>query len=463
MIKYISVSIKNIFDEKRFNPKYHYFYKKRNELVNLSEIEYATLDNKKYISKLSDGIHTAVNLSNKGDIKYLYVKNLKEGFIDLNDNIYLDPIDHTKNISKELQNKDVLLSVVGTLGETAMVSNYLKGKTSLPRNIAFIRTKDKTLLPEFITSFFLSKFAKEQSIFSSGGNIQGLISLTKLKKFVFPVPDMEIQKSFKEKYEKAMQLQYKILKSIEECKQYFYNVLDIDFSEIKAKKSFSTSIKQMCENSIWTPNLYDEKPNIVLSKIGKKFDLKPLSSLVTTIKKGNEIGSENYKDYLTKTDKDVPFIRTSDIFNYEINSYPSYYASIDIYKELDQDFKVGDIIVNNDGKIGYPAIITREDKAIYQSHIRRLRTKKEYSNLKNYIFLCLIIDEIGGMQFKKNTVIQTTIPTLANRLSNIQIPILDDRSIGIINNKLDKVIELIEEKKGTIKLIKQEMNDLISY
>jgi type I restriction enzyme S subunit len=462
MIKSSSIQIKTIVDERRFNPKYFYFLNKKNELINSSSIKFCTLDDKSYITKLSDGIHTAVGLKNKGTIKYLYVKNLNEGFIDITDNIYLEEDDHAKNISKELHDKDVLLSVVGSLGETAMFSNYLTGKTSLPRNIAFIRTNEDKILPEFLTSFFLSKFSKEQCIYSGGGNIQGLLSLTKLKKFIVPVPDMQVQESFKEKYTKALDLEFKILSSIEDCKKELYKALDINFSKLKFKNSFPASIENIKSNSIWTPSFYDTKPSEILSEIGKKFELKSLGTL-TTIKKGNEIGSENYKDYLLKTDLDVPFIRTSDIYNYQINSYPSYYASKDIYYELNQDFKTGDIILNNDGRIGYVSIITSEDKAIYQSHIRRLRTKKEYKNLQSYIFLCLIINEIGGIQFKKNTVIQTTIPTLANRVENIVIPIINDEAIKIISSKMDLVISMIEEKKRIIKLIKCEMNKLINY
>lgn len=458
----MTVPIQHIREEKRFNPKYFYFYEKKNDLLDSSTIQFAELGDKKYIDKLTDGIHSAVNLSTKGKIKYLYVKNIKEGFIDITDNIYLDEKDHNLNISKELKKKDVLLTVVGSLGETAMVSNYLKGKINLPRNIAFIRTKEDKLLPEFLTSFFLSKFAKEQSIYSGGGNIQGLLSLTKLKKFIYPVPEMEIQEKFKKQYSYVLELQNNILENIEECKKIFYKDINIDFGKFRTKLSFSASLKNLKDSSIWTPNLYDKKPEMILNEIEKKFDLKPLKTLVT-IKKGNEIGSVNYKDYLSRTDSCIPFIRTSDIYNYEINSYPSYYANIEIYNELNQDFKTGDIIVNNDGRIGYPAIITNKDKAIYQSHIRRLRVKKEYSQLRNYIFLCLIVEEIGGMQFKKNTVVQSTIPTLANRLKDIVIPIISDSSIKMINEKIDEILIMIEKKKTIIEAIKKDMNDFLGY
>ena len=182
------------------------------------------------------------------------------------------------------------------------------------------------------------------------------------------------------------------------------------------------------------------------------------------MKKGDEIGSINYKDYLTKTSSDVPFIRTSDIYNYEISSSPSYYASKDIYYELNQDFKEGDIIINNDGRIGYPSIITGVNThCIFQSHIRRIRLKKEYKHLTNYLFICLLIEEVGGIQFYQNTVVQSTIPTLSNRASNFVIPVVEEETIKIIDKKVNTAINAIIEKNKLIEEIKKRMNTLLKY
>jgi len=465
MNRIITVPVKDIITEQRFNPKYFYFYESKKNMENNNGLDFKKLGNKDYIELLTDGIHSAVSLQKEGEIKYLYVKNLKEGFLDVTDNIYIDPADILKNKNKILEPNDILLSVVGRLGESAMVSNYLNIETSLPRNIAFMRTNKKTNLikPEFLTCFFLSKFAKEQSIFSGGGNIQGLLSLTKLKKFIFPVPSMDIQDQFVKLYQKALLLQEEILDNIHSAKVLLSETLDVD-NELKKKKlSFSTHASEIRSNSIWTPNLYNKNVIKTFETYNTKYEMRSLSELSIPFKKGKEIGSENYKDYLAKSKDDIPFIRTSDIYNYEISSYPSYYANNDLRSELNQDFLEGDIIVNNDGRIGYVAMITSKDKGIYQSHIQRLRMKDEYKHLSNYVYICLLSEDIGGIQFKKNTVIQTTIPTLSNRLKNFIIPLVDNETIKIINEKVDKSMQAIVEKDVIIKKIKKEMNLLLDY
>lgn len=462
MNRIITVPINHIVEQKRFNPKYFNFFESKSNFLKKSDLKFERLGNTDYIPELTDGIHSAVVLHDKGNIKYLYVKNIREGFIDTTDNIYLDEVIHEENIQKELKHKDVLLTVVGTLGETALVSDYLEGKTSLPRNIAFMRVDEKKVLPEFLTCYFMSKFAKEQSIFSGGGNIQGLLSLTKLRRFIFPVPDMEVQKKFKDKYSNSLNLQKKILENIKKAKDILLNELDINMNNYSDHISFDTNILNLINNKIWTPTLYSEKVRLILNDIEKNHEMVQIKDIGNVIK-GDEIGSENYVDYLEKTDEDIPFIRTSDIYNYEIDSYPSKYTRYEIFEELRQDFKEGDIIFNNDGRIGYPAIITSKDKCIYQSHIRRIRLKSDYKHLRNYLFICLCTDLIGELQFAKNTVIQSTIPTLANRFEDIHIPLINEKKILEINNIVEETIKLIECKHEYIVKIKEKMNKLLNY
>src|SRR5699024_2226268 len=131
MNRIITVPVKDIITEQRFNPKYFYFYESKKNMENNNGLDFKKLGDKDYIELLTDGIHSAVSLQKEGEIKYLYVKNLKEGFLDVTDNIYIDPADILKNKNKILEPNDILLSVVGRLGESSMVSNYLNIETSL--------------------------------------------------------------------------------------------------------------------------------------------------------------------------------------------------------------------------------------------------------------------------------------------------------------------------------------------
>lgn len=74
-------------------------------------------------------------------------------------------------------------------------------------------------------------------------------------------------------------------------------------------------------------------------------------------KSGKEVGSEAYGT------GSIPFVRTSDIINFEISSDPTNSVSEEIYQQYapQQNLSVGDILFIADGRyrIGKTAIITK--------------------------------------------------------------------------------------------------------
>ena len=143
------INLNSIINERRFNPRYFHFLKSRDLFLKKTKIKFIDLGNKDYFPVVSDGIHTGVKPISEGEIKYLYVHNLKNGIIDVRDNIFLSKMDSDKFKNKILEEDTVLLSVVGTVGLTAIFKDYVKFTTSLPRNIAYIKTNSSKILRFF--------------------------------------------------------------------------------------------------------------------------------------------------------------------------------------------------------------------------------------------------------------------------------------------------------------------------
>jgi len=106
--------------------------------------------------------------------------------------------------------------------------------------------------------------------------------------------------------------------------------------------------------------------------------------------------------------------------------------------------------------------LTPQDKVILQSHIKRLRLKKEaiekYHITQEYLFLVLTIKEMARCQAERYTVIQSTIPTISNRILDFEIPILDKNSIDEITKLVKEAFELKNEKKKLIREIREEID-----
>ena len=117
---------------------------------------------------------------------------------------------------------------------------------------------------------------------------------------------------------------------------------------------------------------------------------------------GDEIGKAAYGT------GDIPFVRTSDISNWEIKSAPKQGVSREIYEEYSsgQDVQPGDILFVRDGTylIGTNCFITEIDKEIlYQSHVLKLRVHDKEALDPHLLFLALnnpwVQRQIWSVQF----------------------------------------------------------------
>ena len=179
-----------------------------------------------------------------------------------------------------------------------------------------------------------------------------------------------------------------------------------------------------------------------------EFELKTLIELqkekILRVTRGNEVGSDNYGT------GDIPFVRTSEISNWEVTSDCTHCVSEDVYSlyKDKQNLEVEDILVVNDGTylMGRSAMITESDlKIVFQSHFRRIKVSQK-DKLSPYLLLALLGMEIVQRQIESKSFRQGTISTMGNRLMEVKIPIPTDEKLKesiiadmkqIIENKND--------------------------
>lgn len=198
--------------------------------------------------------------------------------------------------------------------------------------------------------------------------------------------------------------------------------------------------------NIYIPEHYNPelKQRLKELSISGVFDLITIGELVNRkilqIKRGNEIGSQYYGSGC------VPFVRTTDIVNWEIKMDPVKSVADEIYEKYKtpQDIQENDILFVNDGTflIGRTAIVTRLDtKCIIQSHLRKIRVLKN-KDISQYYLFYLLNSKIVQQQIEKFTFVQATLSTLGNRLLDIILPIHKNKQeISRITNEIQEIIE----------------------
>lgn len=176
---------------------------------------------------------------------------------------------------------------------------------------------------------------------------------------------------------------------------------------------------------ILAPRYYDPEVSRMLASLTGSHDLVTVGDLieqgVLSVATGDEVGKAAYGT------GDIPFIRTSDIANWEVKIDPKHRVSEDIYRALSskQDVRADDILMVRDGTylIGTCAIITEHDiRMVFQSHLLKIRVT-DHQALSPYLLLALLSSEPVRRQVLAKRLTQDVIDTLGNRLREIVLPI----------------------------------------
>ena len=189
---------------------------------------------------------------------------------------------------------------------------------------------------------------------------------------------------------------------------------NLPFSD-EAQFGFSVSPSTL-DKCMLCPNYY--RPDVdetISSVIG---DRTVTGFNVEAIKKGDEIGSENYLE------DGVPFIKTSDIMNFDVDYEPDCYSAESTIYQLEQEIRCGDIIFTKDGKPGEVAIIQEDDKIIISSGLVKYRPENE---TERYWLFLLLTSKYGKSYFKKWFVLASTMLHLrADFFNDFKIPEISD-------------------------------------
>jgi type I restriction enzyme S subunit len=393
-------------------------------------------------------------------IPYIRVATVKHFFLNENES---DFVFVSKNVPDKIKTKlnDIVIGRTAVLGIASIIDEHTKN-FAISQHITRLKLKEKIISPEFVVAYLNSSLFKGQMIIASSGTSRLELTHSQLGNVKIVMPDKEFEDKIKKKVKKSIELHRQALLYLQQAQQLFYQKLNIDFSKIQKEKHYSVKLSDFKDDNLWTPAFSYPLYVNTLKAIQKKWKTVPLGE-IATIKKGDEVGSVNYNKYLDKKDADIPFIRTSDLVNYEVDQFPDFYIPEEIYQELKQDIKAGDVLFTKDGKIGMSAMITKNDKAIIASGMVRLRLKteaKKYNLTPEYLFVVLSLKETGLYPAIRRTVVASTIPHLREeRLKEFEIPILDKNSIDEITKLVKEAFELKDEKKKLIKEVRKEIDN----
>jgi type I restriction enzyme S subunit len=367
---------------------------------------------------LKDGSHgTHQDVLN--GIPLLSAKDIKDGYIEIDNKPRLISINDFNQIHKnyKIADGDVLLSLVGSIGKTAIVSNY-SGNYTLQRSVGILRTKENSnnvfLYYIFNTTYFQNELIKKENKGAQGGVYLG--SLGKIKINLPPLPEQKRIVGVLEVWDRAIE---KLAQKIE-----------------KKKNIKRGMMQELLTGKTRLPGFTEKWETAELGEVCKFWSGFPFPSIYFSEEKG------------------VRVIRNRDLKG---DSQILYYSG----KDIPDSYTVydGDILVGMDGD--FIACKWSKGRALLNQRVGKL-TSFRNSN-KNYLFY--------RIQTPLKIIEQETSSTTVKHLSvkgfegfKMSVPPKSEQdAIADILVTADKEIEFLEKKLAKIKEQKQYLlNNLIT-
>lgn len=143
------------------------------------------------VSVLGDGLHGTPKYDNSGQYYFINGNNLENGKIIIKNDTKLSTIDEYRKYKKNLNNRTILLSINGTLGNVAI---YRGEKCILGKSACYFNVLDsvcKEFIRYFVSNYHFQKYIR---VNAHGTTIKN-VSLKTVREYEFNLPPLPEQKS----------------------------------------------------------------------------------------------------------------------------------------------------------------------------------------------------------------------------------------------------------------------------
>lgn len=402
----------------------------------------------KYLSDLSSFLigpfGSAFDTENYLEIgKYRYVRGQDvKPFILKDDDLRFIPEDDFIRLGKyALKENDVLVSVVGTIGNACIVqSKDIPAIFSCKSSVVRIHQGHS---PAYVLTYLNCSYGKSLLLRKERGALQKGLNLDDLKSTIIPIFTDELEKHI----EKIFWTAQKLLQKSKDVFTYAEQLLLQDLGltawqpddESVATKTFANFQNSGRLDAEYYQPKYDD-----LFKRISSYDKSRLGDIVN-ITKSIEPGSEAYQE------DGVPFVRVSDITKFGITP-PEIHLDRDKYYSENLTPKKDTILLSKDGSVGIAYKVENDLDVITSGALLHL-TVKNNDFLPDYLTLVLnsIVVKLQAERDAGGSIIQHWKPS---EIENVIIPKLPMPIQEQIASKVQESFALRKESKRLLDLAK---------
>jgi restriction endonuclease S subunit len=386
--------------------------------------------------------------------RYVRGQDVKEFFLRGTDNVYIPQKDFERLSKYALTEGDILVSVVGTLGNTAVVDKGVLPAIFSCKSTLF---RSKAVNPFYFIAYLNCRAARTLLQRKVRGAVQTGLNIDDLRSLPIFLPKRHLQDKIAQIVLDAKG-NYDVSNSL--CSQAETLLLEeLRLKNFKPKYELSYTANLSIAFSAHRADAEYFQPcyeNLVV-QLTEAIEMKPLRHFLLDIKKGTEIGGEQYQE------EGKPFIRVSNISVSGLIERDQKYLDEELYEELAGQYKpkVGELLLTKDATPGIAYVVKESIKGIISSGILRLAIDETKID-KEYLALC-INSLIGKLQIERDgggSVIRHWRPGQIKRLLVPVLPHGTQQKIASLvqqsHEARKKAKELIEKSKRAVEIAVDE-------
>lgn len=178
------------------------------------------------------------------DNRYIRVRDINNDSIDSSIVQYITDEAAEKLERYRVKTRDVIISVVGTVGAVAQIDESLNG-AYLTENCDNLQVDESLCLKDYLKYYLLSEYGKKEIIANTVGSTQPKLPIYGIENFNIKLPSIDNQKriiKLLNSISKKVKLNNEINNNLYELSQEIYNQWFIEFEyPINSKKTYKTS------------------------------------------------------------------------------------------------------------------------------------------------------------------------------------------------------------------------------
>lgn len=314
--------------------------------------------------------------------RYIRGKDVKPMRLEENDNVYMPKEDFERLSKYALHPGDILVSVVGTLGNSALIDEIHLPAIFSCKSTA-LRIKDKSVDPRYLLTYLNSKYGRELLLRKERGAIQKGLNLDDLKSLLIFVGGDELRKNVAYIFEGSLLAQRRSTSKILEAENLLVSSMGLNNWTPPTPLSYVRSSSDVFGSLRLDAEHYQPRFASLLSLIDATGASARLGDCLLENKRGKQ---PNY------IEDGLPVVNSKHVLRNDVRiDSDNRFAS---HAKDDLLIRTGDVLINGTGvgTIGRSAAYLHEGSAIPDNHVTILRPSKELDP----IYLSMYLNSIAG-------------------------------------------------------------------